>query len=72
MPISELVLRDKKKLYSKGFKGEIKDVVGIDINAEFPKNPDIKISNYGNLTINDSVNKLENHYEKIVIKYKSN
>ena len=72
VPISELVLRDKKKLYSKGFKGEIKDVVGIDIKAEFPKNPDIKISNYGNLTINDSVNKLENHYEKIVIKYKSN
>ena len=72
VPISELVLRDKKKLYSKGLKGEIKDVVGIDIKAEFPKNPDIKISNYGNLTINDSVNKLENHYEKIVIKYKSN
>ena len=64
VPISELVLRDKKNLYSKGLKGEIKDVVGIDIKPEFPKNPDIKILNYGSSTVNDSVNKLESHYEK--------
>ena len=64
VPINELAVRDKKKLYSKGLKGEIKNVVGIDIKAELPKKPDIKIFNYGNLTINDSVNKLENHYEK--------
>ena len=64
VPISELVLRDKKNLYSKGLKGEIKDVVGIDIKPEFPRNPDIKILNYGSSTINDSVKKLESHYEK--------
>ena len=64
VPISELSIRDKKKLYSKGLKGEIKDVVGIDIKPEFPKNPDIKILNYGSSTVNDSVNKLESHYEK--------
>ena len=64
VPINELAVRDKKKLYSKGLKGEIKNVVGIDIKAELPKKPDIKIFNYGNLTINDSLNKLENHYEK--------
>ena len=64
VPISELVLRDKKNLYSKGLKGEIKDVVGIDIKPEFPKNPDIKILNYGSSTINDSVKKLESYYEK--------
>ena len=64
VPISELSIRDKKKLYSKGLKGEIKNVVGIDIKPEFPKNPDIKILNYGSSTVNDSVNKLESHYEK--------
>ena len=34
-------------MYSKGLKGEIKDVVGIDIKPEFPKNPEIKILIYG-------------------------
>ena len=64
VPIGELSIRDKKKLYSKGLKGEIKNVVGIDIKPEFPKSPDIKILNYGSSTVNDSVNKLESHYEK--------
>jgi len=62
-PMEELVRRDKKKLYSKALNGEIKDVVGIDIKAEFPKTPDIKIMNYGTNNINDAVKKLEEHYE---------
>ena len=67
VPMEELIRRDKKKLYSKALNGEIKDVVGIDIKAEFPKNPDIKIMNYGNIDINDSVKKLEEHYESTTI-----
>ena len=63
VPMEELVRRDKKKLYSKALNGEIKDVVGIDIKAEFPKTPDIKIMNYGTNNINDAVKKLEEHYE---------
>ena len=63
VPMDELIRRDKKKLYSKALNGELKDVVGIDIKAEFPKNPDIKIMNYGSVDINDSVKKIEEHYE---------
>lgn len=63
VPMKELIRRDKKELYSKALNGEVKDVVGIDIKAEFPKKPDIKITNYGTVDIDDSVKKLEEHYE---------
>lgn len=63
VPMDELIRRDKKKLYSKALNGELKNVVGIDIKAEFPKNPDIKLMNYGINDINSSVKKLEEHYK---------
>ena len=67
VPMKELIRRDKKKLYSKALNGELKDVVGIDIKAEFPTKPDIKIINYGNVDIDDSVKKLEEYYESNII-----
>ena len=67
VPMKELIRRDKKKLYSKALNGELKDVVGIDIKAEFPVKPDIKIINYGNVDIDDSVKKLEEHYESNIV-----
>ena len=38
--------RNKKKLYSEFNSGNIKNIVGLDIKAEFPVNPDIKLNNY--------------------------
>ena len=35
VPMKELIRRDKKKLYIKAFSGELKDVVGVDIKAEY-------------------------------------
>ncbi|AZL16265.1 adenylyl-sulfate kinase [Rickettsiales endosymbiont of Stachyamoeba lipophora] len=35
-----IIQRDQKSLYSKALKGEISNVVGIDIQAEYPTNPD--------------------------------
>lgn len=67
VPIKELIRRDKKKLYSKALNGDLKDVVGVDIKAEYPKSPDIKITNYGTMGIDDSVKKLEEHYESSLI-----
>lgn len=64
VPMDELIRRDKKKLYSKAINKEIKDVVGIDIIAEFPKKPDVTILNFGESNIDVSVNLLEKHYEK--------
>lgn len=41
----ELVDRDQKGLYSGALKGEIEDVVGVDINFDIPINPHLIINN---------------------------
>jgi len=43
VPIDVLRERDPKKLYKKFDQGEIKDVAGLDISVDFPKNPDLNI-----------------------------
>ena len=50
--------RDKKGLYSGGAKGDIKNVVGIDVNVEFPKTPDIVIRNDGSASIEQCVKQI--------------
>ena len=47
VPMDVLFVRDKKGLYSGARSGKIKDVVGMDQIAEFPKNPDVRIINDG-------------------------
>tara|TARA_B110000483_G_scaffold74804_1_gene93080 strand:- start:856 stop:1371 length:516 start_codon:yes stop_codon:yes gene_type:complete len=43
--IEELIKRDQKELYSKALKGEIKNVVGVDIKYNKPSNPFLLIDN---------------------------
>ena len=43
--IKELIKRDKKGLYSKALKGEIKNVVGIDLPYDKPENADLYLDN---------------------------
>ena len=43
VPIEELRRRDPKNLYKKAMEGKIKNVYGVDLKAEFPKNPDIHL-----------------------------
>ena len=47
VPIEHLIKRDVKNLYSRALKGEIQNVMGIDLPAEEPEKPDIVINNYG-------------------------
>lgn len=49
VPLPVLKKRDQKGLYSKSARGEVKDVVGMDLNLEFPRNPDVRIENDGSL-----------------------
>lgn len=49
VPLEELVRRDTKGLYASGRRGELKNVVGLDIPVEEPKKPDLVIENYGRL-----------------------
>jgi adenylylsulfate kinase-like enzyme len=48
VPIEVLISRDQKGLYSRAINGEIKNVMGIDLDVEEPKNPDVVINNDGN------------------------
>ena len=43
VPIEELVRRDPKKIYEKFFDGEIKNVAGLDLEVDFPKNPHLHV-----------------------------
>lgn len=65
VPLDELTKRNKKKLYSNFYEGIIKDVVGLDIKAEFPKKPDIILKNYGKKNIQDCVDDLLNFHENL-------
>ena len=47
VPMEKLVERDTKGLYGRALKGEIGNVVGVDIPFEPPANPDLVIDNSG-------------------------
>jgi len=46
-PLPVLIARDRKTLYTRALRGEIKNVVGIDLPAQEPEHPDITIENDG-------------------------
>lgn len=47
VPLGVLIERDQKNIYSRALKGEIKDVMGVNINLQEPRNPDVVILNDG-------------------------
>ena len=49
VPIKILEKRDQKNIYSKALRGEIKNVVGVDLKFPEPKKSDLVIINSGNL-----------------------
>jgi adenylylsulfate kinase-like enzyme len=58
VPMAVLRERDKKGLYSGAENGTIKEVVGIDIKAEFPENPEFEFINDGSQTPEEIVEKI--------------
>lgn len=47
VPIEELIQRDQKQLYSRALRNEIENVMGINMDYDEPKQPDVVIENYG-------------------------
>lgn len=47
VPMDILIKRDKKQLYSKALRGEISEVVGIDLPYDEPVNPEVFVDNSG-------------------------
>ena len=53
--VEELIKRDQKGLYSRALRGEIDNVMGINMKYEAPEMPDLEIMNYGELTPDETV-----------------
>ena len=62
VPLSILKERDQKQLYSRAAKGEVKNVIGLDLKAEYPKSPDLTIRNIGDQTPEDIANQIMGLY----------
>ena len=43
VPMEELRRRDPKQIYKKAFDGKLKNVYGVDLQADYPKNPDVHL-----------------------------
>jgi len=52
------VLKTRKDIYDKYLKNQITNVVGMDVNAEYPENPDLVIENYGKISAKECVDKI--------------
>lgn len=60
VPIKTLINRDQKGLYSRALRKEIFNVLGMDIDFEEPKQPDLIICNDGKSTPNEVMKKIIN------------
>lgn len=58
VPIEVLIQRDQKQLYSRAIRGEVKDIMGIDLIVEEPSNPDIVLDNDGSRKASELVGEL--------------
>ena len=58
VPMEVLIKRDQKGMYSQYQKGKIKNLAGMDMEVEFPRNPDILLENDGTITIEECVNRI--------------
>lgn len=63
VPLNELKKRDVKNIYSRAQSGELKNIVGIDIKPEFPKQADLVIQNHADLSPEDNVNLILKKYD---------
>jgi cytidine diphosphoramidate kinase len=58
VPMEELIARDQKGLYSRARAGEVENVIGIDIPAEFPQTPEIVVENHGGRSATQAVEEI--------------
>ena len=58
VPMEELRRRDTKGIYAAARRGDLSDVVGLDVPAELPEAPDLILDNYGALDIVTAVDRI--------------
>ena len=54
-PVDVLRSRDPHGLYARAARGELRDVVGLDLPAELPESPDVTVANDGRLSPAEAV-----------------
>lgn len=62
--MNELIKRDQKGLYTKAINGEVKNVVGIDLPYDKPKDADLIIDNSKKENLNQKVMQILNLIQK--------
>lgn len=70
VPIEVLEKRNRKGLYRKQKKGELKNLTGVDITTQFPQNPDIVLKTDGSMEIQECLKIIKEY--SIVPKHKVN
>jgi hypothetical protein len=58
VPIEELRRRDSKGIYARARCSDARDVVGLDVRAEFPESPDLVLDNYEALDVAAAVDRI--------------
>jgi glutamine kinase len=58
VPMDELQRRDAKGIYAASNRGELRDVVGLDVPAELPEAPDLTLDNFGTLDSSAAVDRI--------------
>src|SRR5277367_4291014 len=58
VPIEELRRRDSKGIYAAAQRGDVCDIVGLDVPAEVPEAPDLVLDNYGALDAATAVDRI--------------
>lgn len=58
VPIEELRRRDAKGLYGAYQRGEIANVVGLDLEPELPEHPDLVLENHAGMSPEDAVERI--------------
>ncbi len=65
-PMKVLIERDQKQLYSRALRGEVKDVMGVDLPVEEPVSPELVIDNDGGKTPEEIVAMLSAKFGRLV------
>jgi glutamine kinase len=58
VPIDELRRRDCKGIYAGAQRGDVRDVVGLDLPAQAPEAPDLVLDNYGAVDVGSAVDRI--------------
>jgi adenylylsulfate kinase-like enzyme/phosphohistidine swiveling domain-containing protein len=58
VPMDELQRRDSKGIYAAAHRGDLRDVVGLDVPAEVPEAPDLTLDNFGALDSSGAVEQI--------------